>query len=489
MSKTVLVADESVTIRSVAESLLRAEAYSVRSAADGNMAMELARTEIPDLVLVGEQLPGLSGAEVCLALKADPLLQGVPVIFMRTDRPGSAPTEADEVLTKPFSPQSLLEMVHRFLAVDEATTAQPITPVNSAGVADELIDQALGIDDVGPSPALEMEVNRGGELADLDDERIGDPGSEEEVPAFGTLEEEKSGDIPTVESDALEFSTQIGLEDAPPPTARGGDADLDRALDMAFGGTPAATPGGPAATPAPAPIEEPPSSLEEISLGDPDPVPAPTPSSTDAPQTAPPAPASPLSLDDEPEPERPHDYDWFIKEMERESESAKDQKKNARVEERPRIEPVLPEPPVNAAGSGEQSPALGPPPGPGKKATTGEVIQAEEFQTSKRGYDEFISEFRKEIAKLEGALPPDETPEAKDITRHSSSGRISLSDTKPPSTASPPSPPPDQIREIADRLIDSVSQEMARELAAKIDPQTIYAMIEQKLSEQGKRES
>ena len=60
MSKTVLVADESVTIRSVAESLLRGEAYSVRSAADGNMAMELAKTEKPDLVLIGEQLYGYS---------------------------------------------------------------------------------------------------------------------------------------------------------------------------------------------------------------------------------------------------------------------------------------------------------------------------------------------------------------------------------------------------------------------------------------------
>ena len=95
MSKTVLVADESVTIRSVAESLLRGEAYSVRSAADGNMALEMAKTEKPDLVLVGEQLPGLSGTEVCQAMKSDPALRDVPVIFMRADRPGSAPDEAD----------------------------------------------------------------------------------------------------------------------------------------------------------------------------------------------------------------------------------------------------------------------------------------------------------------------------------------------------------------------------------------------------------
>lgn len=482
MSKTVLVADESVTIRSVAESLLRAEAYSVRSAADGNMAMELARTEVPDLVLVGEQLPGLSGTDVCLALKADPLLARVPVIFMRTDRPGSAPKEADEILTKPFSPQSLLEMVHRFLEVDEATTAQPITPVNGAGVADELIDQALGIDDVGPSPALEMEVNRGGELADLADERIGDPGSVEEVPAFGTLEEEKSNATPTVDSDALEFSTQIGLEDAPPPT-RGADSDLERALDMAFGGTPAPTPGRPPAAPTPAPIEEPPSSLDEISLGDPDPVSPPLASGSAAPRL-PAAPEGPLALDDEPEPERPHDYDWFIQEMEKESASAKDPRQNVPADERPRIEPVLPDVPANAADSGDRAPALGPTPGPRNKATTGEVIQAEEIQTPKRGYDEFISEFRKEIAKLEGALPPDETPENTDVTRHSSSGRISLSDTRPPST---PTPEPAAIREMADRVIESISQQMARELAAKIDPEAIYALIEQKLSEQAKQ--
>jgi hypothetical protein len=49
--------------------------------------------------------------------------------------------------------------------------------------------------------------------------------------------------------------------------------------------------------------------------------------------------------------------------------------------------------------------------------------------------------------------------------------------------------PPAEIREMANQLIDSVTQSVARELAAKIDPNAIYALIEQKLKEQSRRES
>lgn len=349
-------------------------------------------------------------------------------------------------------------------------------------MADELIDQALGIDDVGPAPAEEMEVNRGGELGDLNQVQPEEAeGGEEEAPAFGTLEEEPTSDAPTVDdSDSLEFSTQVGLEDATPTPspAHARDADLERALDLAFGGSPAATSqtGAPSA---PAPIEEPPSSLDEISLGEPDPAPPSPSAGPDAAKTPEPAPARLSSLDDEPEPERPHDYDWFIKEMEKESAAAGD-KRTAKAQDRPRIEPVVPEPPFASSEPRQEAPFATDSPGPARSSAVSSGMRSEEIPASKRGYDEFISEFRKEIAKLEGALPPDEKQTTAGIERATASGAVALPD------AEISAPPSSEVRDLADRLIDTVTMQVARELAAKIDSRTIYALIEQKLKEQQK---
>jgi CheY-like chemotaxis protein len=517
MPRTVLIADESVTIRSVAESLLRGESFSVHSAADGKMALELAQAEKPDLVLIGERMPGLSGVEVCAALKSDPSLQAIPIIFMRTDQPGTEPKDVEAVLTKPFSPQSLLEAVRRFLADEtEQSAADPFAAVTDDGLEEELIDQALGLDDVGSVPAEEREVSS--QLVQGGDEiRLEGEGAEDSDGALGMLGEEESE---RSEESIAELSVETDLESTPqdeqPASAQPEsevDLELDRALDDAFGGGEVTL--EPAAESAPEPH-----SLDEVALGD-------TPESTveamaqeelssatpghsldlgsDAAPPAEPLPETPTehvdsSQDSQPEmssalpdggldlgpdvepQERPHDYDWFIKEMEKEA-SASSQTSSAPEPERPRIEPLVPQ----AEDESEQPLAKEPPQEPaaavppGTPGDTSEInINVEEFEASQRGYDEFISEFRKEIAKLEGAVPPADPP-AEEVTKHSQSGQVALEDSGVAHT--PPPPEAADVRQIGDQLIDSVTQQVARELAAKIDSKVIYALIEQKLKE------
>jgi CheY-like chemotaxis protein len=515
MPRTVLIADESVTIRSVAESLLRGESFSVHSAADGKMALELAQAERPDLALIGERMPGLSGVEVCAALKSDPSLETMPIIFMRTDQPGPEPKDVDAVLTKPFSPQSLLEAVRRFLSDEtEQAAADPFAAVTDDGLEEELIDQALGLDDVGSVPAEEREVSaqlvQGGEEIRLDGP--GAAGSDEALGMLGGEEsddsEESIAELP-VETD-LEPPASTLPDEAPASAEAGGEVDLelDRALDDAFGGGLTTEPAAPSAPP--------PHSLDEVALGDtPESSVEPMPESeissatpgrslelgADSASPAEPPegtsdldtgadsqphvssalPGGGLDLGPDVEPqERPHDYDWFIKEMEREA-SVASQPAAAPEPERPRIEPLEPQ----ADGEPEPTPAAEPPAESapaapqGPRGDTSEInINVEEFEASQRGYDEFITEFRKEIAKLEGAVPPAD-PAGEDDTKHSQSGRVALEDSK--ATHTPP--PEEEVRQMGDRLIDSVTQQVARELAAKIDSKVIYALIEQKLKE------
>jgi two-component system, cell cycle response regulator DivK len=75
--------------------------------------------ERPDLILMDIQLPGLNGYEVTRRLKADPLLQAIPIIavtsYALSGDEGKAIEAGCADVTKPYSPRQLLDKVHEFL--------------------------------------------------------------------------------------------------------------------------------------------------------------------------------------------------------------------------------------------------------------------------------------------------------------------------------------------------------------------------------------
>ena len=126
--------------------------YRLLFAKDGARALELARQEQPDLVLLDVMMPGMSGYEVCAALKAHPATASVPVIFV------TALTEtADEVegfeagavdyITKPVSPPVVRARVrtHLSLVRMEALRASRLEIVQRLGLAAEYKDNETGL--------------------------------------------------------------------------------------------------------------------------------------------------------------------------------------------------------------------------------------------------------------------------------------------------------------------------------------------------------
>ncbi len=77
----ILVADDQATILRIMTSILKPE-YDVCIATDGRKAIEVARSQLPDLILLDNMMPGMTGVEACLGLKADPITQKIPVIFV-----------------------------------------------------------------------------------------------------------------------------------------------------------------------------------------------------------------------------------------------------------------------------------------------------------------------------------------------------------------------------------------------------------------------
>jgi DNA-binding response OmpR family regulator len=110
----VLVADDEDDIRAlVGVAVRRAGCLLVAAEPDGEAALATARSELPDLVVLDVSMPGLTGLEVCAALREDPRTAGVRVLLLSA---GASPDEvarglaagADAYLPKPFSVADLV---------------------------------------------------------------------------------------------------------------------------------------------------------------------------------------------------------------------------------------------------------------------------------------------------------------------------------------------------------------------------------------------
>ncbi len=82
MPKTILLADDSVTIQKVVAISFASEDVTVLTVDNGDDAIAKAREIRPDIVLADVVMPGKNGYEVCEAFKADPGLRHIPVLLL-----------------------------------------------------------------------------------------------------------------------------------------------------------------------------------------------------------------------------------------------------------------------------------------------------------------------------------------------------------------------------------------------------------------------
>jgi DNA-binding response OmpR family regulator len=120
MPKTLLLADDSVTIQRVIELTFAHEDVRVVSVSDGRRAMQWMDTEWPDIVLVDVEVPEADGYEVASHVKTSTRLKNVPVLllagaFEPVDQERVQRIGCDGVLVKPFEPQQLVSRVKALL--------------------------------------------------------------------------------------------------------------------------------------------------------------------------------------------------------------------------------------------------------------------------------------------------------------------------------------------------------------------------------------
>lgn len=114
MKKTILVVEDEPDLAQIVAYNLAREGYRTVTASSGEQALEvLSASPRPDLVLLDLMLPGMSGTEVCRAMRADAELEQIPVIMLTArgdeiDRVVGFEVGADDYVTKPFSVRELM---------------------------------------------------------------------------------------------------------------------------------------------------------------------------------------------------------------------------------------------------------------------------------------------------------------------------------------------------------------------------------------------
>lgn len=121
--KKILVVENSPTIISVADSLLRQRGYDVTCLSDGKKALAFAKAEKPDLILTAVILSGLDGVQLCREIMADVEIAGIPVILLVGEKDADYADDLDTcgargIIKKPFSPKELLAVSDKFAGIN-----------------------------------------------------------------------------------------------------------------------------------------------------------------------------------------------------------------------------------------------------------------------------------------------------------------------------------------------------------------------------------
>ncbi|HEV2106228.1 MAG TPA: response regulator [Candidatus Eisenbacteria bacterium] len=116
----ILVVDDEIYIVHILDFSLGMEGYEVLTALDGEQALEKARADKPDLIVLDIMMPKLDGYETCKLLKADDATRDIPVILLsakgrNVDQKIGFEVGADDYITKPFSPRKLVERINAIL--------------------------------------------------------------------------------------------------------------------------------------------------------------------------------------------------------------------------------------------------------------------------------------------------------------------------------------------------------------------------------------
>jgi len=118
MNKKIFIFDDNTDILDLCTLILEDAGYEIKTSATSNNIVDQVSAYMPDLIFMDNWLPDVGGIDATQAIKADPSLKHIPVIYFSANNDVKALAEtagADTYLPKPFDIQELEDVVSRYL--------------------------------------------------------------------------------------------------------------------------------------------------------------------------------------------------------------------------------------------------------------------------------------------------------------------------------------------------------------------------------------
>jgi len=165
MKRTILLADDSPTIRRLVRQTFAEGSYEIVEVSNGEAAIKRLDEVRPSIVLADIYMPGKNGYEVCSHVRNHPTLGDIPVVllvgaFDAFDEEVARQSGATANITKPFEPGALIELVKSLAPVEEEPEPEPVQmPVQMIDEEDRVAEPEpeieLKLEEKTPAPAPE----------------------------------------------------------------------------------------------------------------------------------------------------------------------------------------------------------------------------------------------------------------------------------------------------------------------------------------------
>jgi diguanylate cyclase (GGDEF)-like protein len=131
-TQTVLIADDEKHLRGALELMFSRQGYRVISACDGTQALEMARAELPDVIILDVMMPGMDGYEVCRILREHYRTRHIPIVMLTAKAEDEDKLEgltggANDYVTKPWKQAELVQRVRNHL--EWSSTQKAVNPL------------------------------------------------------------------------------------------------------------------------------------------------------------------------------------------------------------------------------------------------------------------------------------------------------------------------------------------------------------------------
>ncbi len=128
MKQTILIVDDETSFLDILQIILQRAGYKTLVTTNGKEGLSMVYQHKPDLVVLDDMLPGISGGDICMTLKNDPTVSFIPVILYSAgprvrERDFIRQIGANASMSKPFKPKDVVQLIANCLADSRVAAA------------------------------------------------------------------------------------------------------------------------------------------------------------------------------------------------------------------------------------------------------------------------------------------------------------------------------------------------------------------------------